>query len=202
MKYCIPSLTVAISLAGKNDSCSFNAYDIGTITWQYNFNNSGDIPGDWVFVDGSGGRGWYYGDSSGWSGADALGCGLHDIPFMSTNTTPSAESDGAYFRMPFNFTDITSGLSVRVRVCSTTSFSAYPFLKIRITDNDWSSSSEILNKAHSDTGWHEWEEDASALVGKPDCQVQVLYDHYTTGGGSMCLWMDWIRVRGTGKIRH
>jgi|GEM_PF-1856298 len=195
-------INVSISLADKNDSCSFNAYDVGTITWQYDFNNAGDIPGDWDFVDSSGGRGWYYGDSSGWSGANALGCGLHDIPFASTNTTPSSESDGAYFRMPFDFTDITSGLEVRVRVCSTTSFAAYPFLKIRVTDNDWSSSSEIMDKAASNTSWQEWSEDASALVGKPDCQVQVLYDHYTTGGGSMCLWMDWIRVRGTGKIRH
>jgi len=193
-------IVVGIDLDGKSDSYSFNCYETGSI--RFNFNSTSEVASyGWSFVNGSGGLGWYWGDSSGFAGADSLGCGQHDVS-GTDDPSYSEKSEGAFFLIPYDFSDITGDIDVKVRVCSTSTGLAWPFLKVYVSENGGSSYSKILDQAHSDNGWHEWEESGNVMAGDSNCVIKVLYDHYAVAGKSLCLWMDWLEINGNGKFRH
>jgi len=180
------------------NSGSFNAYDVGAVTYLSETFAGGSVPGGWTYVDGNGSNGWY-GVNGGWAGTSVIGGGTTSPGTFSTYNQQSDDTDGAYFVIPMDFTDAISNLKVTYRMCSHGGmWSAFPYFEIYIRDNG-SSFSQVVRHAHSDTGWHTWDRDINTLSGKNNSEIKFLYDHFSS---CQCGWIDWIEVTGTGKIRH
>jgi Big-like domain-containing protein len=183
-------------------SGSFNAYNVGGVTYLSETFSGGSVPVSWTYVNGSGGEGWY-GVDGGWAGTSVIGGGTTNPTsplFSNGNNQTSIDTDGAYFIIPMDFTDAISDLKVNYRMCSHGGFySSFPFIEVYIRDNG-STFAQVASHAHSDTGWHEWSRDINSLSTKNNADVKFLYDHYLNS--CQCGWIDWITITGTGKIRH